>query len=144
MSEEYDIQLASMNQKANVNNPYQGSRIKALTVCSAGLLRSPTMAKILSDTGRYNVRACGTSQEYALIPITEALILWADEIHVVREQVKVIYKLLDYFEYSYGAKMNPGRHKPVYIYDIPDQYGTFDNKLESLIVSEYKRVYENK
>lgn len=139
MSKNYDIQLASMNQKANVNNPYQGSRIKALTVCSAGLLRSPTMAKFLSDLGIYNTRACGTSQEYALVPITEALILWSDEIHVVKEQADIVYQLLDLFEFTYGTNGDPGRHKPVYIYDIPDQYGTFDNKLEKLIEAEFKR-----
>jgi predicted protein tyrosine phosphatase len=71
---------SSRNQLANTGNPYQGKAKRVLCVCSAGLLRSPTAAKLLQQEYGYNTRACGVSEEYALIPISEALVTWADEI----------------------------------------------------------------
>jgi predicted protein tyrosine phosphatase len=68
------------NQEANVSNPYQGAYKKVLCVCSAGLLRSPTAARVLQEDYGFNTRACGVVEEYALIPISAALVLWADEI----------------------------------------------------------------
>lgn len=68
------------NQLANVGNKFQSSAPKVLCVCSAGLLRSPTLANILYLNYGYNTRAVGTDKEFALIPITQALIWWADEI----------------------------------------------------------------
>lgn len=125
----YAIQESRVNQLGNSKNPYQGSAIKALCVCSAGLLRSPTIAKYLTSKG-YNTRACGTSQEYALIPISEALLNWADEIHVVQEQEEYIRGLVE----EYGAEAK------IVVLDIPDKYGTFDNKLESIIKSFYENT----
>ena len=71
---------ASRNQLANISNPYQGSSKKVLCVCSAGLLRSPTLANRLHIELGYNTRAVGTATNFALIPVSEALIYWADEI----------------------------------------------------------------
>lgn len=121
----YSMPRASRNQLANVTNPYQGKSKKALCVCSAGLLRSPTIAKLLTQLG-YNTRACGTSQEYALVPISEALLVWADEIYVVSEQVVVVRKLLE--------ALNLLGVTPVTELDIPDEYGTFDPELELIIM----------
>lgn len=118
---------AKRNQAANANNPYQGGATKALCVCSAGLLRSPSIAKYLSSLN-YNTRACGTNQEYALVPLSEALVYWADEIHVVKEQelhVEMVLKEL-------GVK------KPLRVYDIPDEYRTFDTELMKLIDAQYQ------
>lgn len=117
---------AKFNQLANANNPYQGSTTKALCVCSAGLLRSPSMAKFLSERG-YNTRACGTSQEYALIPISHALIEWADEIHVVEEQADTVKTILSELGYN----------TPIFIYDIPDNFCTFDPDLMSIIEEQF-------
>lgn len=121
----YSMPRANRNQLANVTNPYQGKSKKALCVCSAGLLRSPTIAKLLTQLG-YNTRACGTSQEYALVPISEALLVWADEIYVVSEQVVVVRKLLE--------ALNLLGVTPVTELDIPDEYGTFDPELELIIM----------
>ena len=71
---------STFNQIHNVKNEHQGDRKKVLCVCSAGLLRSPTVAHLLNQKYGYNTRACGTDISYALIPISEALIYWADEI----------------------------------------------------------------
>ena len=60
----------------NCKNPYQGRDKRVLCVCSAGLLRSPTIAKVLVMNG-YNTRSCGC-RDYALIQIDNVLIEWAD------------------------------------------------------------------
>ena len=70
-----------MNRKANALNPYQGSHKRVLCVCSAGLLRSPTAALVLSqDPYNFNTRAAGLSREFALVPVDEVLLHWADEV----------------------------------------------------------------
>ena len=117
-------QDSKRNQLANATNPYQGGAIKALCVCSAGLLRSPTIAKILTDRG-YNTRACGTSQEYALVPLSRALIHWCDEVYVVKEQEHIIVEALE--------ELGLTKLVPMYALDIPDVYGTFDPVLEDKI-----------
>lgn len=61
-----------------IDNPYQGKDKKVLFVCSAGILRSATAARIYS--GKYNTRCAGTGLEYALVPLSERLMDWADEI----------------------------------------------------------------
>jgi len=122
---------STMNQLGNCKNPHQGEAIKALCVCSAGLLRSPSIAKYLTGLG-YNTRACGTSQEYALIPVSEALLNWADEIHVVKGEEAQIVRYLD--------KIFPPQHpdRPsILSYNIPDMYGTFDPELMRIIEEQY-------
>jgi len=70
-----------MNRKHNSSNPNQGDAKKVLCVCSAGLLRSPTIAVILSaEPYNYNTRAVGHEVSCALIPLDDVLVGWADEI----------------------------------------------------------------
>lgn len=69
----------------NCKNPHQGIEQKILCVCSAGLLRSPTVAWILGNSG-YNTRSCGI-HDYALIQIDDVLVEWADEIIFVSREV---------------------------------------------------------
>jgi small subunit ribosomal protein S1 len=58
------------NRLGNVNNGFQGKFRHVLCVCSAGLLRSPTLAEILSQPPyNFNTRAVGIAKEFALIPI---------------------------------------------------------------------------
>ena len=72
------------NRMGNSKNPFQGTYKKVLCVCSAGLLRSPTTALVLSqEPYYYNTRAAGVTPEYALIPVDETLIYWSDEIVVM-------------------------------------------------------------
>ena len=78
--------LSKRNQLSNIHNSAQGKTKRVLCVCSAGILRSPTLAGHLYEKYKYNTRACGTSKEYALIPITEALITWADLILFVNKE----------------------------------------------------------
>lgn len=74
------------NRIHNITNPYQGNRIKSLCVCSAGLLRSPTLSYVLMNQYNRNTRAVGYNKEYALIPIEPIHIAWADEIICVDEE----------------------------------------------------------
>lgn len=120
------IPFTGRNQRANIQNPYQSSKTKALCVCSAGLLRSPSIAKYLSDKG-YNTRACGASQEYALIPLSEALLHWADEIHVVKEQAFLIKAEVE----------RAGLDTEVIVLDIPDEYEAYSPELMEAIHNSY-------
>lgn len=73
------------NTTAPYNNYNQGSTPRWLFVCSAGLLRSPTGAALAVKKG-INARSCGSALDYALIPISANLIMWADKIVFVSEE----------------------------------------------------------
>lgn len=121
---------ATRNQLANVSNPYQGKKAKLLFVCSAGLLRSPTSANIIHKELGYNTRACGSSTDFALIPITEALIHWADEIVFVNQdnlddldtEEKDLISCLD---------------KTISVLNIPDEYDWGSVELEKIILNQF-------
>lgn len=104
----------------NCTNPYQGKQKKVLVVCSAGLLRSPTVAWILSNAPwNYNTRAAGSNKEYALIPIDNVLIKWADQIVFVNaENYHVVKKNF--------PELND---KSVVVLDVPDKYPFRDPEL---------------
>ena len=61
------------------NNYSQTPAKRLLFVCSVGMLRSPTAQIVASQMG-YNARACGSSINIALIPLSVNLINWA---HVI-------------------------------------------------------------
>jgi predicted protein tyrosine phosphatase len=117
------------NQIHNITNKAQGTTKKVLTVCSAGLLRSATLQNFLIKEYSYNVRNCGTSQEYALIPISQALVLWADEIIFVNNDnfKEVEHELTHLVDFS-----------KVFVLDIPDMYEFNDPKLIEIIKKQYK------
>jgi len=118
----------TMNQMHNVSNPNQTSCKRVLTVCSAGLLRSPTTADVLSSEYGYNTRACGT-HDYALIPISEALIVWADEVVFVNQE--------NYD--SINAEATALVQCKATILNIPDMYEWGNPALKSIILAEYKQ-----
>lgn len=66
-----------------VSNPFQGTDRKVLFVCSMGILRSATGARMYAH--KYNTRSAGTWGD-ALIPITPTLIAWANEIVFVNKE----------------------------------------------------------
>lgn len=73
--------MTTKNRLANCHNPFQGEMRRVLTVCSAGLLRSPTLAWMLSNPPyNFNTRAAGSSQNYALVPVDQVLLEWADTV----------------------------------------------------------------
>lgn len=78
------------NRIHNARNPYQGNFRKVLCVCSAGLLRSPTIAWILSNPPyNFNTRAVGVDESFALIPLDEVLLSWADDVVFVHKSAEL-------------------------------------------------------
>lgn len=73
--------MSLYNRLGNCKNPYQGNTKKVLCVCSAGLLRSPTAAVVLSQAPyNFNTRAAGIVPSFALVPVDAVLLTWADEV----------------------------------------------------------------
>lgn len=127
---------ATRNQLANTTNPFQGSSKKVLCVCSAGLLRSPTLANVLHKEMGYNTRACGSAESFALIPLSEALIQWADEIVFVDEGCK------DYLDNETKEEISSSRATTVTL-DVPDEYSFGDEVLEKELLRQYLLTEEN-
>lgn len=121
------------NQLHNINNIYQGNTKKVLAVCSAGLLRSATLQNFLIREYGYNVRNCGTEESYALIPISEALVKWADEIVFVnRENYNVVKDEIADMECS----------NKCIVLDIPDVYEFNAPELINIIKRQYESATE--
>ena len=116
------------NQLYNATNEFQGKTKRVLTVCSAGLLRSATLQNFLIREYGYNVRNCGTEESYALIPISEALVVWADEIVFVNAE--------NYRSVESKLKEMDVLNK-VYVLDIPDMYEFNNPELVEICKEQY-------
>ena len=110
------------------SNSFQGDYKRVLTVCSANMLRSPTIAHVLSaNPYNFNTRSAGT-EPYALIPVTEDLLVWADEIvcadteHAMWVRNKMMEWMLD---------------KPIINLEIPDNYEYRNPELIEMIKERY-------
>lgn len=112
--------MTRMNALWNCKNPHQGDMKKILCVCSAGLLRSPSIAHHLAMHG-YNTRAAGV-HDYALIQVDDVLIEWADEI--ICAETEHMLQIIQRW---------PKLKKKVSALEIPDQYQTRDPKLMEII-----------
>ena len=117
------------NQLHNIHNSFQGKTKKVLTVCSAGLLRSATLQNLLIKEYGYNVRNCGTEESYALIPISEALVLWADEIVFVNNS--------NFISVKEDLKRLNVLNKCL-VLDIPDMYEFNDPELIDICRTQYE------
>lgn len=120
-----------MNRLGNATNPYQGDSKKVLCVCSAGLLRSPTAAVVLSqEPYNFNTRAAGVSKEYALVEVDDVLLHWADEIVCMdidqQKGLEARMASLDIFTTD------------VICLNIPDSFAYRDPNLINLISEAYK------
>ena len=115
-----------MNRLANCTNRYQGKYKRVLCVCSAGLLRSPTAAFVLSqEPYNFNTRAAGLTPEFALVPVDRVLLEWADEIVVMSaQQAEQIRAMLE-------------DEKPIVVLRIPDNFRYRDPELIRLIRESY-------
>jgi len=128
--------MSRRNRLALVHNPYQGEYKKVLCVCSAGILRSPTAALVLAQEFGYNTRAAGLETEFALIPVDDVLVAWADEIVCMEKWQAEELKLR--FEPTVS----------VYALGIEDSYNYRDPLLIELIKKNYldieimRRAYE--
>jgi len=117
------------------NNPYQSDACRILCVCSVGMLRSPTLANELHKRYGYNTRSCGVSMEHALVPISTALIHWADEI--VFMDFGAFNEFVDIEENMELIKKVKNASTDVFILSIPDEYDWNDPKLRDISVMQY-------
>lgn len=124
--------MRDMNRLWNCRNPHQGNYHKVLCVCSAGLLRSPTAAWVLSqDPWNYNTRACGL-EDYALIPFDDILLAWADVIITMDnyQMNRIKMRITDNLPPSAPNRL------PVISLGIPDNFAFRDPELVKLIVEK--------
>ncbi len=127
---------ATRNQRGNVNNPYQTGAKRVLVVCSAGLLRSPTGANVLHKEFGYNTRAAGSSEDFALIPVSEALICWADEIVFVNSG--------NFHECKYkNEELGPMIERKAVVLDIEDDFCWNDQQLKEQFLQQYEEKMKN-
>ena len=126
----------SYNRMTNAHNPYQGNMKKVLCVCSAGLLRSPTIAWVLSnDPYNFNTRAAGIAKGYALIHTDIYLVEWADEIVCAeREHADYIKEILKHIDIT-------DQKKPVHVMDLPDTFKTRDPKLIKIVERKAAEIF---
>jgi len=124
------------NRIGNCSNIHQGEYKKVLAVCSAGLLRSPTIAWVLSQKPyQYNCRAAGYVNDYALIKVDHVLLQWADEIVCADTEHYFFIKDL-------MGELNI--EKPLLDMKLPDVYEYRHPKLVKLIKEKYKQYLESK
>lgn len=117
------------NRIANCHNGYQGDAKRVLCVCSAGLLRSPTAAWVLSNEPyNFNTRAAGIVPQYALIPVDEVLVEWADEIVCMTDIIR------DGVVRRFQPKCT------VYDLEIPDNFSFKHPRLIDLIRERYNEI----
>ena len=119
------------NKLSVITNPYQGKHLKLLTVCSGGVLRSPTAATLGTILCGFNTRSCGT-EDYALIKISQELVYWADEIVCAEYYHQgVVMSVLD-------NVYLPDEPRPlVRVLEIPDEYDYMDGELQRLITAKF-------
>lgn len=124
--------MSKMNRIANSKNEFQGEYKRVLCVCSAGLLRSPTAAVVLSrEPFNFNTRAAGLSNEYALVVVDDVLLHWADEI------VCMVPSQKHDLEKTFKKSSNVLVAKPIICLDIDDDYRYRDPELMGLIALRY-------
>lgn len=135
--------MIKRNQLGVIFNAYQGKHKKVLTVCSAGCLRSPTAAHILSgEPWNFNTRCAGTSEEYAIIPVTDALIAWADVIlvmdsdqqHYINQRQHRIFNDLDNWAYDF-------EYKQVINLEIEDNYNYRNPTLVDIMKAKFLELF---
>lgn len=122
---------STKNQIYNAKNYSQGPTKRVLTVCSAGLLRSATLAHFLTKEYGYNTRNCGTVESYALIPISDVLCHWADEIVFVNKE--------NYNMVEDDIKAINMTDKCI-VLDIPDIYNFNSPELIEICREQYESV----
>ena len=119
------------NSKSPYNNQFQGGDTRVLFICSAGLLRSATAARIYAK--KYNTRAAG-SAPYALIPVSHELLLWADEVVFVSEENYLATKI------KFDLDEIKARGTVITILNIPDHFDHMDEDLIRIFEQDYESL----
>lgn len=114
-----------------VRNPYQGEDKKVVFICSMGILRSATGARLYAK--KYNTRTAGTWAD-ALVPLTPILIAWADELVFVNKQNydSVIQELEGDVRQEVVAKSR--------VLNIPDMYPHMHPELIKAFEEQYEGI----
>jgi predicted protein tyrosine phosphatase len=123
------------NCKAGVYaNPYQGKDKKVVFVCSMGILRSATGARLYAH--KYNTRSAGTYPD-ALVPLSRPLVQWADELVFVNEHN---YKmaLQQYPIDGTDVPFNMLIKDKAKVLNIPDTYEHMHPKLKEAFETQYE------
>lgn len=126
-----------MNRLGNCQNRHQNfhTHKRVVCVCSAGLLRSPTAAVVLSqEPWNYNTRAVGLVAEFALIPLDDVLLEWADEFVCMTE---------DQGEEVRNRLITAGLRTEVVVLNVEDRFAYRDPELVRAITEGYKRHQES-
>lgn len=130
-----------MNALHNVKNPYQGPEKRVLCLCSAGLLRSARLAQILQQDYGYNTRNAGVA-DYALIPVSTALLEWADEIVCVEKEVfDTLMNDLDKYEKQHNEHIES---HSIIVLNIPDIYERMNPTLQRICIEQYEEAINEK
>ena len=120
------------------DNEWQGKHKRVLCLCSANMLRSPTMQVVLSsDPFNYNTRSAGT-YDFALIPMSAELLSWADEIVCAdTEHVQKVIAVADNVSPLIKAK-------PIINLHLPDIYDYRNPQLVQLIGERYQKWLDSR
>lgn len=111
-----------------VRNPYQGNDKRVVFVCSMGILRSATAARLYAH--KHNTRAAGTDSD-ALVQLSPTLIAWADEIVFVNDHN--YQKFINSIDDEVLADLR------IRVLDIPDVY----EHMHPEMVEEFRKQYED-
>jgi len=126
--------MTLMNRLGNSKNQFQTDVKKVLTICSAGLLRAPTTAKVLAERYGYNTRAAGIEDNFALIKVDFVLIHWADELVFMEHEHLELFN--DKFSDNTLA-MNMIKDNEYQVLNLPDNFKWNDSELVDFIKAIY-------
>lgn len=134
MNKRYQHLFMNSNQMGVVRHPAQHihKHERVLFVCAAGILRSATAAHIFSaEPYNWNTRTAGASVQFALTPITEALIMWADQIYCMEEENKE--DLLNIFGNHLENVLEARGPDFIKVLNIPDNFYYRDPELIKIL-----------
>ena len=133
----------SRNRLGNVGNSYQGQFRRVLCVCAGGVLRSPTLAEILSrDPFNFNTRSVGINQDYALTPVDLVHVAWADYIVVMDSGQEQYIKALQLELYQMNRGMFDTVECPVYNFRVEDDYEFRDPHLVRILIEKSHEFFK--
>jgi predicted protein tyrosine phosphatase len=96
-----------------------------LFVCTANVDRSPTAEDLYGADERYEVRSAGVA-DFATVPLTQDLLLWADRVFVMNERE-------DHHRTRIRVKF-PHAERPIFDLDIEDRWPRGDPELKARIL----------
>ena len=126
-------EVTNMN-RAVIKNSAQGDFPRVLAICSAGVLRSPTIAWVLSNAPfNFNTRSAGISDDFALIKIDAALIQWA-EFGIVCAEHWMLEEVDKMCRFS-------GIDRDIFALNIPDNFDFREPRLVRMIERSCRELF---